>query len=159
MPDVEDFQWVIGKIPKLDSASAEHSGSHLGTGGRRRKDGTLSAMIRDPEPISPEEADRLRLREPPDGPLDADEGQAVAAIVVGVAAVATAGAYAVRNRDQIAERVSSRVTEPLKEKLRQLRRRDEPAPAPGARQIARPAQMPAELRRILDRTTGRRSQP
>jgi hypothetical protein len=159
MSDSEDFQWVLGKVARLDSHGTERSGSYLGTGGLRQEDGKISALVYDTQAISPEEADRLTRREPLDEPLDADERQAIAAIVVGVAAVATAGVYAVRNRDQIAEQVSSRVTEPLKEKLRQLRRRDEPAPAPESRQITAPAQMPAELQGILDQTTVRRPQP
>lgn len=158
MSDSEDFQWVLGKVARLDPHGIERSGSYLGTGGLRQEDGKISALVYDTQAISPEEADRLRRREPLDESLDADERQAIAAIVVGVAAVATAGVYAARNRDQIAEQVSSRVTEPLKEKLRRLRRRDEPAPAPESRQIAAPAQMPAELQGILDQTTVRRPQ-
>lgn len=53
MPENRDYDIVKGKLPRTDKLGHDVTGDHLGKGGRRRKDGTYSAVVYDLEIIDP----------------------------------------------------------------------------------------------------------
>lgn len=55
----EDYDLVVYKVPKIDKNGKEISGDKVGSGGRRRDDGTLSSMAYDPVVLDDEAQRRL----------------------------------------------------------------------------------------------------
>ncbi len=51
MPEVRDFDYVFGKLPRKDKDGKDTTGDKIGKGGRHRDDGTFSSMAYDLEVV------------------------------------------------------------------------------------------------------------
>lgn len=84
MSDDRDFDWVRGKVPRRSRDGEDISGDDLGSGGRRRDDGTLSGLVYDLEYDEDDQSEEHEGHEPKQGSGEEIIGAAIgAALAVG----------------------------------------------------------------------------
>lgn len=65
MPDKKDYDEYIVKVKRQNDKGEDLTGDDVGSGGRRREDGTLSAQYYDPRPYDPVEETQPYYSDPP----------------------------------------------------------------------------------------------
>ena len=58
MPDKKDYDEYVVKVKRQNDKGEDLTGDDVGSGGRRREDGTLSAQYYDPRPYDPVEEEQ-----------------------------------------------------------------------------------------------------
>ena len=105
MEDIE-FDWVTGKVPRVDGAGNSISDDGLSAGGRRRDDGTLSGLAYDLEYAD----------EAPDDASRAAVNNTMIAAAVGIA-VGVSATLVYDHRDRINVWLQDKVLNPLRRRL------------------------------------------
>jgi len=133
----DDFDIVIGKVRKHGKDGESLEGAELGTGGRRRDDGTLAALAEDLRVIQPgEEAYSEYVGGGPSndgstqnssasaGNVTVDNDELAALIGGGIAlAAALLGVIVVENREEIKGWIGQKILNPLGSIWREIRLR------------------------------------
>ena len=65
MPDKKDYDEYVVKVKRQNDKGEDLTGDDVGSGGRRREDGTLSAQYYDPRPYKPMEEAPPHYSDPP----------------------------------------------------------------------------------------------
>lgn len=65
MPDKQDYDEYVVKVKRQNGKGEDLTGDDVGSGGRRREDGTLSAQYYDPRPYKPMEEAPPHYSDPP----------------------------------------------------------------------------------------------